>query len=268
MPAERRLAFGPVAELYDRARPSYPADLVDDVLTFAEAGAGDPALEVGAGTGKATALFADRALRVLALEPSAAMATVARRQLEPWPDVSIEETEFEHWRPRGRRFKLVFSAQAWHWVAPEIAYALARGALSEGGALAVFWNRPLWRQTPLGQELEEVYARVVPDFGISPGPMHPGAYGSSHWMTDWDIHRGRGAGFAEPEARDYSWRVSYATPAYLDLLRTHSDHAILPPDRREALLGEVATVIDAHGGVFELPHTTRLLMARLTTRGS
>jgi hypothetical protein len=27
MPAERRLAFGEVAELYDRARPSYPAEL-------------------------------------------------------------------------------------------------------------------------------------------------------------------------------------------------------------------------------------------------
>ncbi len=50
---ERRLAFGDVAELYDRARPSYPAALVDDVLEFACARAGDLALEVGAGTGKA-----------------------------------------------------------------------------------------------------------------------------------------------------------------------------------------------------------------------
>ena len=50
----RRLVFGEVAELYDSVRPSYPDALVDDVLAFAGAGPGDPALEVGAGTGKAT----------------------------------------------------------------------------------------------------------------------------------------------------------------------------------------------------------------------
>jgi hypothetical protein len=117
----------------------------------------------------------------------------------------------------------------------------------------------------VGEELEEVYARVVPDFGIRPGPMHPGAPQSSHWMTDWDPDRSREAGFGEPEARDYMWHASYTTREYLELLQTHSDHAVLPPERRDALLRAVASVIDAHGGTFELPHTTRLLAARLGT---
>jgi hypothetical protein len=33
--ADRRRAFGSVAELYDRARPGYPDALVDEVLEFA-----------------------------------------------------------------------------------------------------------------------------------------------------------------------------------------------------------------------------------------
>jgi hypothetical protein len=54
----RRLAFGSVAELYDRSRPSYPPALVDDVLGLV--GVAPRVLEVGAGTGKATVLFAAR----------------------------------------------------------------------------------------------------------------------------------------------------------------------------------------------------------------
>ena len=37
-------------------------------------------LEVGAGTGKATVLFAERGIPVVAIEPNAKMAAVARRQ--------------------------------------------------------------------------------------------------------------------------------------------------------------------------------------------
>ena len=63
MPSRRRLAFGEVAELYDEVRPSYPAELVEDVIALAPLDGDAPrALEVGAGTGKATVLFAQRGL--------------------------------------------------------------------------------------------------------------------------------------------------------------------------------------------------------------
>ena len=35
----RRLVFGEVAGLYDRARPGYPAALIDDLVTWAQPGA-------------------------------------------------------------------------------------------------------------------------------------------------------------------------------------------------------------------------------------
>jgi trans-aconitate methyltransferase len=66
-----------VAELYDRARPSYPAGAIDALLAHGALAPGDRVIEVGAGTGKATELLAARGLRVLALEPSAEMAAVA-----------------------------------------------------------------------------------------------------------------------------------------------------------------------------------------------
>ncbi|MGZ4350604.1 MAG: hypothetical protein ACXVRX_08795, partial [Solirubrobacteraceae bacterium] len=59
---EQRLAFGQVAELYDRARPSYPAAAIDAVLAHGRLAPGVRIVEVGAGTGKATELLAGRGL--------------------------------------------------------------------------------------------------------------------------------------------------------------------------------------------------------------
>jgi hypothetical protein len=52
------------------------------------------------------------------------------------------------------------------------------------------------------------------------------------------------------------------------LLRTHSDHILLESDRREALLEEVAALIDRHGGVLGIEYVTSLCLARALGRGS
>ena len=53
-PGEQRLIFGEVAAQYDQARPSYPDALFDAVVDYGGLGPHDDALEIGAGTGKAT----------------------------------------------------------------------------------------------------------------------------------------------------------------------------------------------------------------------
>lgn len=263
---ERRLAFGDVAELYDRARPSYPAALVDDVLEFARARAGDLALEVGAGTGKATALFAQRGLKILALEPSSEMAAVARRNCAGYENVAIDQTDFERWRAGRDAYRLLFSAQAWHWVTPEARYVRAREALIADGALAVFWNRPRWESCPFREELEEAYRDAAPDFGpgTGPGPMHPATQASPEPWGDWEGELRAAPGFAEPDVRVYKRGHRYETDEYLRLLQTHSDHILLPPEQRDALLDAVAGVIDRHGGILELEYVTLLCLARAT----
>jgi hypothetical protein len=61
----RALSFGVMAEAYERFRPGYPVELFDMVMMHA----GQPvrtALEIGAGTGRATRLFAQRGVTVTA----------------------------------------------------------------------------------------------------------------------------------------------------------------------------------------------------------
>jgi SAM-dependent methyltransferase len=263
----RRLSFGSVAELYDRSRPSYPSELVDAVLAFAPpAPAGVEAqrvLEVGPGTGKATVLFADRGVSVVGVEPSADMAALARRNCAGFPCVWIEQSEFERWHPGGAQFEVVICAQAWHWIAPGLRMEKARQALVEHGALALFWNRPLWDACALAAPLREAYAATAPEFGSTPGPMYPASADPRSSWGDYGRDLDREHGFAPEPIRRYDWLCEYATGEYLDLIQTHSDHIVLPERERHALLAAVATVIDgAGGGQITLTYRTYLWLAR------
>ncbi|WP_177241203.1 class I SAM-dependent methyltransferase [Nonomuraea wenchangensis] len=127
-----------MADEYDRIRPGYPAELVEDILTYARL-AEAPALEVGAGTGKATVLFAARGVTLTAVEPDPAMAAVLKRRVAGLPEVTIAVSSFEDYVP-DQPFGLLFSAQAWHWADPAVRWEKAAAAPAPGGALALFWN--------------------------------------------------------------------------------------------------------------------------------
>ncbi len=251
-----------MAELYDHARPSYPIPLVDDVVEYAAAAGAtsDRAVEVGAGTGKATALFAARGLSVVAIEPSAEMAQIARRNFAGYANVTIEQTEFERWRPSGHEYRLLFSGQAWHWIAPDVRYVAARAALEDGGALAAFWNVPDWSLCDLRESLAYVYRRHG-RAGDTDDPLNPA---SRSGEDDWATEIAGTSGFGAAEVRRYSWHSEYTTAEYLDLLGTHSACLILEPPERDGLLSDIGATLDVHGGSFRMHYVTLLCLARAT----
>jgi SAM-dependent methyltransferase len=257
---ERRLVFGEVAELYDRHRPTYPSALIDDLVAAAGLDGTLAVLEVGAGTGKATVLFAGRGIPVVAVEPSAEMAAVAGRHGDGGADVEIEQSDFEAWDPRGRRFPLLFSAQAWHWVTPEVGLAKARAVLLPRGILAPFWNNVAWDKSDVRETLTEVYARVAPELSRD-GPMHP-ANLLTDASDDWEAEIGAVEGLTGAEARVYEWAQDYSAGEYAGLLATASDVRLLDDERRDAFLAAVTDAIEAHGEPVSIPMRTRLCLAR------
>ncbi|HET6867991.1 MAG TPA: class I SAM-dependent methyltransferase [Solirubrobacteraceae bacterium] len=257
MKREQRLVFGGFAELYDRHRPAYPDVVIDDLVELAGLDAGSLVLEIGAGTGKATSMFAARGMRVLAVEPSAEMAAVAGRRSG---EVQIEQSDFERWDPAGREFRLVFAAQAWHWVDPAVGFAKAARVLRPGGVLAAFWNRAVWARAQLRGAVLDAYQRAAPEILAETDPIHPG----SELPPDdgeWRREVAATSGLSAADVRDYEWTQTYSGAGYAALLDTHSTIRVLDPERRSALLSAVASAIEEHGDVLTLPFVTRLCLA-------
>lgn len=245
----RAESFGADAGRYDRARPGYPAPLVDALV----ADGPRDALDVGCGTGIAARALQARGCRVLGVEPDARMAAVARAR-----GVAVEEAAFERWDDAGRRFDLVACGQAWHWVDPGRGAQRAADVLRAGGRIGVFWNlgRPAGEAGPA---LAATYARLEP--GLE---RHAVLLGHHDDRLEATAAALRATGrFAAPRIDRWPWERTYATADWLDQLLTHSDHAALPPARRERLLDAVAADLDRCGGL-----TMRYDAALVTARAA
>jgi protein-L-isoaspartate O-methyltransferase len=73
-----RRTFDSAADLYEAARPSYPAELFDDLVELAELKARDRLLEIGCATGKATRFLLERGASIVCVEMGAQLAERAR----------------------------------------------------------------------------------------------------------------------------------------------------------------------------------------------
>ena len=254
---EQRLVFGEDPDLYDKARPSYPEALLDDVVGMA--GASAHALDIGCGTGKATVLLAARGLSGAGVEADPAMAEVARRNLAPCSNWHIYVHDFETWQPPSGAgcFDLACSAQAWHWLDPAVRLHKAHALLRTGGWLALWWNRPGDGDGPavgdgavsatsgaavITKQINEIYAEIAPHIAAKAGI---GSKGTAH---DDDIPTG--LSFGEPVRKSYPWQKDYTADAWVALLRTQSDHRLLTPEQLDQLTDRIRQLLLAHGGIY------------------
>jgi SAM-dependent methyltransferase len=245
---QRAESFGAVAELYDRVRPSYPSALVDALLHERPR----RALDIGCGTGIASALLDARGCEVLGVEVDERMARIARAR-----SLQVEVASFERWDARGRTFELAISAQAWHWVDPVAGAQKAAAALQEGGRIGVFWN---FGEPP--PEVAELFAPIY-------ARLAPGVEGYSVLLGKRDARVETAiAGFAAcerftpAELSTFRWSRIQATGDWLENLQTHSDHQALPPGQRERLLTAIGEAVDSLGGSFEMSYQAVLVSAR------
>jgi SAM-dependent methyltransferase len=250
-----RTSFDRKAELYDAARPSYPEALIDDAVARSRIPPGGCVLEIGAGTGKATQLFARRGFAMLALEPGANLAAVLRRNVSAFPNVAVEETTFETWPARPGAFDLVFSAQAFHWIDPKVRYVKSAEVLRPGGALASIRNETRGLEPGLQEELEKAYARWLP----SP-TWTPSRDTTTSKTRQFTSEIERSGLFGPVQVASFPWTARYTTRQYLDLLDTHSDHALLAPERRGPLYEAIASAIERRGGRIEVPYVAVLVL--------
>lgn len=256
MPIEPRMhsdraraeSFGSAAREYDRFRPSYPAELIDDLAALRPT----EVLDVGCGTGKASVLLAARGLSVLGVEVDERMAQVARGH-----GVDVEVSGFETWDAAGRTFDLITCGQAWHWIDAAAGIPKAADLLRPDGTLALFWNYGEF-DAETQSALDAVYAREAPEVSRSV------VTGRARRSDLPHVAELRASGrFAEVQMRTYHWDKSYPAAAWLALVQTHSDHLQIEPARRARLIAALAEAIDDLGGTVRSHYVTYAVFARV-----
>ncbi len=243
--------FGPVAELYEQARPEYPRQVAVEALAWGGIDADGSVLEIGCGTGKATRLFATFGHDLTALDPSPGMLDVARRVCKDFRNVRFVESKLEDWDSPTAQFDLVYSAMAFHWIDPKTGIPKIGEVLKPGGALAVIWHRTRHEDTPLRRAINAEYQRYAPDLN-SPAP-------GKHGMSAAELIESSGL-LGPIERKSYSWEKEYDAESWTKYLMTTSDHRSLPADRRDQLLSGIRNAIDAHGGHFHSSIETQLIL--------
>lgn len=250
-----RNAFNTVADVYAATRAGYAGALFDDLIAECGLGADDAILEIGCGTGQATAGFAARGLRVLAIDPGAALIDLARRKLSDFPKVSFAVSRFEDLPAQRGAFRLVAAAQSWHWVPVEAAFAKAREALAPGGHLAIWGHVPVGIDpAPLSGAIEAVHRDHLGAWGQPPEAAY---LPSGPFPAQFE----QAGDFGPIDHRCYPWRESFDTNGYIALQTSKSYYQVLPAARREALFAAVAQAIDANGGRCEVAYETHLYVA-------
>jgi SAM-dependent methyltransferase len=245
--------FGADAGRYDRARPSYPAELVERIVA---ASPGRDVLDAGCGTGISSRLLAAAGCRVLGVDADPRMAAAAREF-----GTETEVAKFEEWDPAGRTFDAVVAAQAWHWVDPVAGAAKAAAVLRPGGRLAVFWNV---FEPPAGlrKAFADAFRRVLPQSPAGGFWDQPALdlYRKMMGGKAADGMRQSGA-FTEPEEWLAPWQRPYTRGEWLDLLPTTGGFTRLPAAVQAELLAGVGAAVDAVGGTFTMGYTTLAVTA-------
>jgi len=227
-----RATFEEVPDLYDRARPSYPPELFDDLASFAALTEGARVLEIGCGTGKATVDLAERAFSVTCVELGEQLAERARRNLRGFPGVEIVTADFETWEAPAADFDAVVAFTAFHWIDPQVRYAKSAVLLRDGGALAIVATK-----------------HVLPPDGdpyfADEGDGRPPRPEDVADLTDEILASGL---FVDVTVRRHLWDVVYTADEYVAVLDTYSEQRALEQAARDELYARVRRRIEGTAG--------------------
>jgi SAM-dependent methyltransferase len=233
---ELRDAFGGMAGLYHEARPAYPDALLDDLVALSGIASGDRVLEVGAGTGIATAALAARGLHVVAVERAPELADVARANLAAWPAVEVRTGAFET-TPAEGTFDAVVAFSSFHWIDPSTRYRRVAALLCDGGIHATADARMAPADgDPFFAEAGADYAAVLGDAAHRPGAPVVDA------LRDDLVASGLFDHLAE---RRYRWDVEHDAAGFLRLLDSFPWYAALEPPLRTELYRRFTERIEA-----------------------
>jgi len=239
--------FGGVADAYERGRPGYSRAAAGAIMGELGLRAGDPVLDLAAGTGKLTTRLLELGLDVVAVEPQEAMRSALATAIGP---ARALEGVAEAIPLGNASVAAVTVGDGFHWFDAERALAEIARVLRSGGGLAIVVSVPDWTGASWAHELGTLIAENRPEHPFYDGPP-------------WTEALRDAGGWGEP--REVRVTSSRATDpgAVVDHVASMSWVAALPEHDRERLLGRARELIEAGETPAELPIHAVIGLAKL-----
>ncbi len=224
-----------MAEAYERYRRGYPEELFEAVIAYA----GRPvhtALEIGAGTGKATRLFAGRGIAITATDPDPDMLAELREHVPA--EVRTERAAFED-LPTGNSYGLVYSAAALHWTRPEGRWDRMAALVEPGGVFTNFGGPVQLADPTIDDAVRTARAPFLAgdDF---PSPDGTPPEQAMQWPGTELENDER---FTDVRQFTIERRLTMAADDFVGHLSTVSAYLELPPSTREQVYARIREVL-------------------------
>jgi SAM-dependent methyltransferase len=232
---KRALSFGSVASAYERFRLGYPDELVDEVLDYS-AGRVRTALEIGAGTGKATRAFPARGIIVTATDPDAEMLTELRSRVPA--TVITMQSSFEE-LPLISSYDLVLAAASLHWTEPTHRWSRVAALLEPGGVFASFGGQLCL----VDEAVEEAVRAARSPYLAEDDVPSPDGTPSSSPMQWPGTELARSDLFDDVRQSTIERRTTMSASDYVGHLSTISAYLQLPGPVRERVFRQILGVL-------------------------
>ena len=276
--------FDKIAAEYDRRRPAYPDELLDQACQVAGVGSGDHVLEVGCGSGQLTRGLVARGLHVTALEPGRSLVALARENLAGAGEVEFVNAQFEGALLPRKHFKAVFSASAFHWIDPKVSWQKVADVLVPGGTLALvqYFGLEEPRSKPDQEAALAAIRKVAPDIadtwpsyrdldatlaGIEQRRGNVSEVWA--WLGSYDLGQDHaGLLFDDVQVAVVPKPIEHTPDELNALLRTMSFYARLSPGQRHALEREYEAIYERLGRPIRASTVAVLVTARRSAAGA
>ena len=260
----KKTEFDEIVILYDKIRPEYPEEIFEDIFHYSRFEKSKKALEIGAGTGKATSPFLNAGYDVTAVEIGVNMSEFLSNKFNEYKNFNIITTSFEDVLLEDESYDLIYSATAFHWVDSKIGCPKAFRLLKSGGTFALF------RYTTVpscGKALYEEIQAVYEKYFIKPY-KRPVRKLFDEYKESSEIKRGFGFedlktyGFRDVTTLLYHAYKVFTAQEYIALLDTFTDHRNLPEVDRAALYTGIEEAIRRNSGQHKVDYVFQLCMGR------
>jgi len=215
-------------------------------------------LEIGAGSGIATVELAQLGCHIVAIEPGAQLATIAREQTDRFDKVRIHVSTLEDFHTNDK-FDCILAFTAFHWLSEGDRFDRIARLLNRTGSLVLVWNSFFQNDMPVFTDVNRVFQELIPDIYPETASVTDVNNGVLSKLNRREQEVVSSELFIPVYLRKYLTTYNYDDVTYTNLLNTYPKIISIDENRRTEFLGRIAEVVRQHGGISATVMTTLIV---------